>query len=492
MTKVITQNPISRLLHSLGDIAEGLGITKPIPDSPKMDDKERAVRIYDIWGYVQKELDEAGTRINEYGDLVSAGYVCDVYLDNTGAFAIFTSDGKLYKVPVIIDEQSQISTGEAQEVVMDFTPVTRGLTVTRQKDGRIRWVAAPACTAILNRSGEIDSRDLFDSFVEYIERTGEYPSLDFFHLGADLVLGKADLVFRDGVNYVATGLFDDSDEARAVAAAIEKEPDYWGLSIQYLPTEEPEMLRSVEGIEIPVFRQGINHFISILPESTAAAILTNISTKEVNRMNKIQEVALKKALGSEELFNSVAEKLNSVNRTAESGAVITRNASAPATTAPATATPAKPAVKTPAAKSKKEWTAEDVKSIVTTPEFRSVLEEVFPEIKASAEAGEGEDTEEDDTEATPEGVEGTPESESRSVAEAILELAKELKEDRKMRSAQAQQVNVDTPAKIQNQQPMFRARAAVTPIVVNAQGAGLNLADVAAATLEKMGAVEEE
>jgi hypothetical protein len=178
MTKILVQtNPIAQLLRSVADIAEKMGLRQAAP----LDEKERAVQKSQIWNYVQEELDELGMQPDEYGHMVSAGYVCDVYFETSGPFALVTkSDGKLWKIPVAIDEQSQITTGEAQEVYMEFSPVTgRSITIKRQKDGRIRWIAGPACTAILNRSGEIDSRELFDSFEDYIARTGEYPYLDF-------------------------------------------------------------------------------------------------------------------------------------------------------------------------------------------------------------------------------------------------------------------------------------------------------------------------
>lgn len=488
MSKILSQtNPIAQLLRSVADIAEKMGLRQAAP----LDEKERAVTKSAIWAYVQDELDHMGTTVNEYGHMISAGYVVDVYLDSAGPFALVTkNDGKLWKIPVTIDEQSQISAGEAVEVFMEFTPVTRSnIMIKRQKDGRIRWIAGPACTAILNRSGEIDSRDLFDSFEEYIERTGEYPVLDFYHFGSDLTFGTADLVFRDGVNYVATGLFDETDIARAMADAIEKDPGYWGLSIQYLPTEAPEILRSAEGVEIPVYRKGINHFISILPEDSAAAILTNISTKEVNRMNAAQEKALKKALeGDDTLFQSVADKLNNVNRTASQPGVVTRAAATPATEAPA-ATPVTPAAK-PAPKAtttKREWTKEDVKELIGTPEFKTVLDEVMSASDSTAPDG-NEDEGDDEGEGTPEGTEEV------STARAILSLVKELAEDRKQRSAAAagvdQQNADDMPARSRGQ-ALVRARSAITPAGVNASGAGLDLASIAEQTLEKMGAAEE-
>lgn len=484
MSKILVpNNPIAQLLRSVADIAEKMGLRQA---AAPMDEKERAVQKSNIWNYVQSELDEIGMSPDASGRMVSPGYVLDVYFETAGPFALITkSDGKLYKIPVSIDEQSQITTGEAQEVYMEFSPVTRSsITIKRQKDGRIRWIAGPACTAILNRSGEIDSRDLFDSFEDYIARTGEYPMLDFYHLGNDLTFGQADLVFRDGVNYVATGLFDETDVARAMAAAIELDPGYWGLSIQYLPTEEPEIIRSAEGVEIPVYRKGINHFISILPENSAAAVLTNISTKEVKRMNAAQENALKKALeGDDALFTSVAEKLNAVNRTAKDPKVVSRNAVAPETES---ATPAaKPAAK-PAPVQKREWTKDDVKDLMSTPEFKGMLEEVMN--AGDATSPDGNEDEDGEGNGTPEGTEEV------STARAIMALVKEISEERKQRAASSQALNQqqldDMPARSRGQ-TLFRARSAITPPVVNGAVAGLDLAAIAEQTLAKMEAEGE-
>jgi hypothetical protein len=248
--KIKSKNPIAEMFRSIADV-----INSALSGDAQQ--QERAVNIGAIWTAVQNHLNENGTE-DEYGDMRSSGYVLDIYAEEAGVFAIITrNDGKLYKVPVTIDADSQVTFGEEQLVVMDFKPVTaRSITVKRQADGQVRWFAMPACTAVLNRVGEIDSRKLFDSFVAHIERDGgTYPELDFFHLGEQLILGKADWVARDEYSYCASGLFEDTEIGRAAAQSIEEHPEYWGLSIAYLPTEEPEQLRSEDGIEIPVQRR---------------------------------------------------------------------------------------------------------------------------------------------------------------------------------------------------------------------------------------------
>ena len=484
--KIKTKNPLVNLFRSVADVVSSML-------SSDVDQQKRAVTIGNIWTNVQHKLDEMGTP-DEYGDIRSSGYVLDVYMDDAGAFAIIThSDGKLYKIPVTIDADSQISMGEEQLVVIDFKPVTaRSITVKRQADGRVRWFAAPACTAVLNRSGEIDSRALFDSFVNHIERDGgTYPELDFFHLGERLILGTADWVARDGYSYCASGLFDETEIGRAAAKALEDNPDYWGLSIAYLPTEEPEKLRSGEGIEIPVYNAGINRYISLLPEGTAASIFTSISTREeVNRMEKHVKDALEKLVGDDtELFKNIVATVDDVNRSATG--MINREQPASETPAAAVTTSAKPkvAVKKPAAAAPapvaRELTDEDIEAVFASEKFAALFDE---KLNAAIEARstESDDEEEDDAkeEETP-AAETAAEAESlRTVLAEVKKLSEQVAELSKTRDAAVQEVLNDLPARIAKTN-IVRPRATRMPADVNRQQ--VNMADVANETLAAMG-----
>lgn len=462
------KNPLINLLQSITDVVNDfLG-------------KDRSVSISAIWQTVQKSLD--GTEA-EGGMEMPTGYVLDIYEEEAGPFAVITkSDGKLYKVPVAVDANSQITLGAEQEVVMDFSPVTgRQVTIKRMADGKVRWFAMPACTAVLNRDGEIDSRALFDSFVEHIERTGNYPELDFFHLGEDLPLGKADWVARDGYTYCASGTFYDTPLARAAVKALEDNSDYWGLSIAYLPTKEPEKIRSSEGIEINVFNAGINRFISLLPEDTAASILTNISTKEeVNRMNQKQLDALKKLVGDDKeaagLIDEINLKLNSINR--EADGMISREA---AKDAPAPAATPAPVTR--------ELTDADVTMVVGSDAFKTAVREIVTAMD-----------EERKTETEEEKAKKVPASEAAPVAAtetaravtdpAILDMLNELKssvaELSKNRTEEVQAVLNDLPARI-SRTNIIRPRATRMPDNMTARNSGVSLAEIANETLGRMG-----
>lgn len=156
------------------------------------------------------------------------------------------------------------------------------MTVHRQSDGRYRWIGVSAAS-VLNRVGEIDSRDLFDSFIAYAKETGDYPIRMFFHRGEQFRTGQADFLARDDNLLITSGLFDDTEIGRAEAEARMSDPDYWGDSIGYLPMEEPEIVR-VNEVEIPVYRNGRLAEISTLPEARAASWFTNSNVTEVRRM----------------------------------------------------------------------------------------------------------------------------------------------------------------------------------------------------------------
>lgn len=373
------------IIRSFLDLFEGEEVKSP---------KERAIPFYKIYNAVDKQLALVGAVDYEQG-----GYCKDVYVDQTGIFALAgKNDDKLYKAAVTVSENDDVLIGEWIEVVADFKPVvgrtSGGISIERQANGDVRWYAWPACTAALNRSGEIDSRKLFDSFVENVERTGQYPELDFFHLGQDGLLGIADNVLRDEFTYCATGLFYDTDLARSAIAEIEGNPQFYGNSIQYYPSEAPEMLVTEDGAEIPVFNAGVNRYISVLPEHTAAAYLTSITTtKGVDRMiSKETKDKLKKSGVSATMIAALEKQSREVNVELQDS--ITRQKAVP-TPAAKTAKPAAAATPTPATSVKRDALVLQAKALLKDPEFRDVLRDVIGEIAvAPAAEAEGEEAEE--------------------------------------------------------------------------------------------------
>lgn len=281
---------------------------------------ERALSFNDLYGHVYHLLMQSD---DPYA------YLNDLYDDGSGnTFAVITSQGKLYRASVEVTDNT-VSIGEMQEVVVEFVPRVR--TRITRKNGQVRALVV-AGSAVLNRVGEIDSRELFDSFIEHINRTGEFPEYGFFHLWdkergfGDFRLGVVEAVGREGNLYIASILFDDTDLARAAVAAIEAEPDYWGNSIGFVASgSNCELLNVGEGITVPVYKRGRNREISLLPERDAAAWFTRIEVAQERAMNEREREALLKLYqGDEDKVEAFLANAQGVDRSIQEQGLITR------------------------------------------------------------------------------------------------------------------------------------------------------------------------
>ena len=239
--------------------------------------EEEAISINDTYNQVWSAAEETDPFV----------WINDLYHDDDGTmFAILASEGKLFRADVSVSD-SGVTLGEWIEVKIDFPTVSQSrTTIRRQKDGSFRWFSI-SCSATLNRVGHIDSRALFDSMIEYAENEVEYPIRMFYHAGDQFRTGQCDFMGRDDYLLVTSGVYDDTELAQREVEARLADPEYWGDSIGFFPTNDPEMLEVTEGIEIPIYNEGICYEISTLPESQAASWMTATPTlKEVTRMLK--------------------------------------------------------------------------------------------------------------------------------------------------------------------------------------------------------------
>ena len=284
------------------------------------DMKDRALLLSDVYEKMIEPL------IQSYPD----AFVHDLFMDdNQDVWVLFNSMGRLQKAQVMV-ENDNVMLGETIPVVMEFVEVPRSRTIIhRQADGKVRWFSISA-TNVLNKSGEIDSGDLFDSFVSYIDRTKDYPYRTIYHIGKPLVTGQCDRVFRVGNCLVTSGLYNNTDIAKAEIKAIEKDPDFWGESIGYLPSSNPLMFRVGE-VDIPVYTSGRLVEISTLPESDAANLFTKIVMEERSKMpfSEKQWETLDIMIGDNpELKDKLKEfeqDVDKTNRSIEEADMITRN-----------------------------------------------------------------------------------------------------------------------------------------------------------------------
>lgn len=250
----------------------------------------------------------------------------NIFTDDDGStYGLLNEEGKLYRCPVMI-ENSQATLGEREEVTMEFQPVSTRTVIRQLPDGKFRWISRSA-TSVLNRVGEIDSKDLFDSFVANIERTGVYPIRQFYHQGTQFRTGQADFVARDGNVLITSGIYDDTELAKREIRAIQSNPSFWGESIGYLPTQQPKLLQVTPKVSIPVYRQGEFREISVLPENEAANLFTTIYSMEVKRMlkGKIRDAFVKLFGDNEDEANKwLNENVEELNRSIQDEKLITR------------------------------------------------------------------------------------------------------------------------------------------------------------------------
>ena len=295
-------NKFERLMKRIGDAVREL-----FP--------ERAIAMGRIWGQVDTLL----------YDVEGYPWLKDLYRDDDGSlYGVVAKEGKLFRMSIDV-EGEDVSLGEFEQVTEVHQPAR--MKIRQQENGKFRWFSV-SCTAVLNRVGEIDSRDLYDSFIAHAEKTGEFPVRDFYHLGDVFRTGQFDFLARDENLLITSGEYDDSELARREIAARQKNPDQWGDSISFVATEEAELI-NVGEFDIPVYRAGILHFVSTVAEKDAAAWFTRGTVQqEVDRMLDKRKLGALVELfdGDEEAAQEwLTENAEGLNRSIEENGLITRD-----------------------------------------------------------------------------------------------------------------------------------------------------------------------
>lgn len=259
----------------------------------------------------------------------------DIFVDDDNSlFAIVAQSGKLYQIPITVTDEN-MSLGSWTQVTEVFKPVQQSrFTVKRQKDGRYRFVGV-AATSVLNRVAEIDSTTLFDSFVEDVEETGNWPRVDFYHLGRynedAWEFGTVDFHAREGFCYVVSGLFDeDHPLATAAIRAYEEDPEKWGFSIEFYAFGEPEVIVVEPEVRVPVYTKGRIIRVSIVKECDAASLFTRVAnvTEETVRMKRNTVDALAEFFGTDDAAKKFLEsfeiEVDGINRSVDDDNLVHR------------------------------------------------------------------------------------------------------------------------------------------------------------------------
>lgn len=319
------------VLTAIGIIPENATDLYQLVAPPQSENKLRAMAIDRIYSQVYAQL----------RDREEWAYPMSIYLDNGQIFCTVAQSGMIFQVPISIANDS-VALGDWIRVEETFTPVVeQSFRVRRQKDGRYRWTAI-AGTTVLNRVGEIDSAELFDSFIEHAERTGEYPRLDFYHLGIEnpamWEFGTADFLARDGVCYIASGLFDeDHPLAKATVQSCLKGELNWGNSVEFYATVKQELIAVSPEIKVPVYKRGRNSRISLVLEEDAAGLFTQyVLSQEVTRAmdektrEKLELLYGKDSPELQAFLDQFGAQVDGVNRTVKDKNLVHRSADAQA------------------------------------------------------------------------------------------------------------------------------------------------------------------
>lgn len=207
----------------------------------------------------------------------------DMFLERDQIFALGMRDGLVYKIEVVPDKNyNDVMLGE----FIPVSPIENFGSVVKTNQNRVkvyrdkltrkrRWLSI-ASVATLNRVGEIDTTELFDSFIDFAKKTKIYPDLNVYHLGDGSKIGKADYLARVGYVYIASGTFDNTENGRRFGEALERATD-WGNSIEFFSPRaylERFELETGDILEIPVHKKGINTGITVVSEKDAASVFT--------------------------------------------------------------------------------------------------------------------------------------------------------------------------------------------------------------------------
>lgn len=233
---------------------------------------ERDTAISALWDGIWAEFQRLNADIESTGDN-SFFYPQEIYVgDDGGIFMIAVRNGKLYRSRVVVNNDD-IVLGSLEPVTATFNPTNRTSIVARTEDGRPVF-ASILSSAVLNKEQEIDSRALFDTFIERFKGDGsEY--MNVYHLGKERSrIGEIRALFRE--DYLLIGLWvpDDTPAGRSVGRTLENDTTgKWGNSIEFLPDDYGQVI-DIDDIKVRIYESGTLWGGSIVMSEHACAWFT--------------------------------------------------------------------------------------------------------------------------------------------------------------------------------------------------------------------------
>jgi len=224
------------------------------------------------------------TQFESPGDVSEGRWIKEVFDD----YVIAQTGEGLFKIPYT-RKDDDITFGEPTKVETEYVESKSKLSVFKQADGRYRFVGWVTNHFRDNDNPpEILSSEAHREFVEYADKTREYPELWLWHTPGSKV-GKADMIDFDQGFVMMSGLFDEAKVGEAFATADEELTMSHGFKrLQHDPqTVITDKYRMVEG--------------SITPSGVEANPWTRFETIKEEPMNDAKKEFLTKYLGEDKV-----------------------------------------------------------------------------------------------------------------------------------------------------------------------------------------------
>jgi len=249
-----------------------------------------------------------------------------------------TEDGYEFGDPVEVEEEVTFTEKKAAGL-LDFisntvksiwdkikgdgepSPSISSFFVTKaQSDGTYRWVSISS-TAFRDRENEIVSMEGVSKSIARADAADHHGPLLFWH--EPITLGTCDFQAQSGVCLVESGLWADTPLAGSVRKGMDKNPTRWGKSIGFLPLafSEDVVIKGATVKKVWTDLQIAER--SILPNSEAASLFTQITTRG-QPMEKKKKDALVELLGDEALVDEVLAKAEEINAKASEPTAIVK------------------------------------------------------------------------------------------------------------------------------------------------------------------------
>lgn len=155
----------------------------------------------------------------------------------------------------------------------------KSVSVVKQSDGHWRWVGFSS-TSFKDRDGEIIPEAVLEEWSNWVEKTGEYGTLQWWHTGIDL--GTCDCSVAHGPVLIESGVFyDDAQGERA-----SRDTEGFEMSVHFKAA-----WRSPDGVFGPIRMQER----SMLPIGEASNLLTSFGVSSQKKDDSMASVAEKVA-----------------------------------------------------------------------------------------------------------------------------------------------------------------------------------------------------